>query len=171
MAGWGGSLFGWGSLVAVLVAVGASVSSSLGLGWTMGTTKYFIGLMQVRTRSSPFLCPRPSILSAFIVLFARQLPHSLVVQSFAIPVQYVPTVILVFIVTAFIFYNVGYYICFLEEDPDEVAAEQDQIGFVGKHYIGKPNETIQMVCFPPLMHAHDHAHAHAHLQLSRPIPP
>ena len=66
-------------------------------------------------------------------------------QALSIPPQYVPTVILLCTVVALVFYNIGYYMCFFEEDPDEVAAEQAQPGFVGKHYVGKPGEQIQMV--------------------------
>eukprot|EP00286_Rhodomonas_abbreviata_P023871 CAMPEP_0181296680 /NCGR_PEP_ID=MMETSP1101-20121128/4834_1 /TAXON_ID=46948 /ORGANISM="Rhodomonas abbreviata, Strain Caron Lab Isolate" /LENGTH=224 /DNA_ID=CAMNT_0023401563 /DNA_START=91 /DNA_END=765 /DNA_ORIENTATION=- len=63
--------------------------------------------------------------------------------ALSIPIEVIPNVILIVVVVACVFYNLGWYICFFDESPEDVANEQP--GFIGKHYLGKPNEKIQMV--------------------------
>mmetsp|Transcript_13973 Transcript_13973/g.48238 ORF Transcript_13973/g.48238 Transcript_13973/m.48238 type:complete len:189 (-) Transcript_13973:515-1081(-) len=58
--------------------------------------------------------------------------------------QCVPSSMLSALVSGFIFYNVGWFICVLDLSEARRDGEKD-IGFIGEHYLGEPGDTIEMV--------------------------
>mmetsp|Transcript_11038 Transcript_11038/g.17353 ORF Transcript_11038/g.17353 Transcript_11038/m.17353 type:complete len:154 (-) Transcript_11038:445-906(-) len=63
----------------------------------------------------------------------------------SVPMEAMPTFLLSNLFTGFVMYNFGYYICFLEDEEVPDTSGKKDPGFVGKHYLGKENEEVEMV--------------------------